>query len=166
MPQLNWKQIGIVAGFTLVCIALGAALYYLFFYTPEELPPDVVTPSEPNSLPIAGPSDVVPPTTLPPVLPTVTEQEITVIEPFPIEEQITEVAGGGLTRVTDIDFNTTPELQLAANGRDLVTYNEFEGTLYQLDENGNKTRLGQREYPNALANSEGTNFVFVLWSSA
>lgn len=142
-----WKKILMILGLIAITIGLGFAIYYVFFYVPptpvtvEEKPP--ITPI---TLPIAEPSEIKPKEEVTPITPTIPTKIVTEV-PLPPEVKPDKVAKGGVTIVTDLDYNPTPTISLNSSGNAINTYNSLTGEFYKIDADGNKVLLTDKKFP-------------------
>lgn len=133
------KRIIAAIGLLILVFLLGYLLYFLFFRkapvpTLENI--NVV----PGELPLAGPYEARPPT-----------EDLDALPTFPVAPglpptEVSEVAKGGPTQVTEISPNMAQSATLAANGQDLLYYSRYEGKFYRLAEDGQKKLLTDKAF--------------------
>lgn len=147
MQNLPWKKILLIIGFIIVTIALGYAIYYLFFRV-EPITPVQEEAGQISELPIAQPGEIIPgEITNEVVTPTVPTGPTVVSQvPVPPETTVDNVAQGSITTVTDLDYATTPFISLDSTGNNLYTYNQDTGEFYQLDQFGQKIKLTDKTF--------------------
>ena len=145
--EINYKKIGLIAGFVLLSILIGWAIYALFFSSTviEEPIATEDTATGGGNLPQAGIGsdlDVIGGSGggLPTIGDTGTgETEITA----------DNVAQGSITKTKTL--TETPGLAptLASNGANLFYYNRDDSKFYRLDKSGNITALSDKKFFNA-----------------
>lgn len=122
---MNYRKIGIVLLFVASVIVFGSLLYYFFFrnlITPGDTPPPVTNGSLPT--PTNGNISVVDNQNTRPELPSFSGNTINVTAP-------TDVAQGGLTKVTD--HGLTALKGVTSDIRGPRFYSEENGLFYRLD---------------------------------
>lgn len=129
------KKLLLTLLFIAVVIGIGAILYFVFFRQPTAptLPTEPTVPTVPTV----------------PGLPTAAEGVIVPGEVEPIEGlPISAIADGGLTATAEL-AQTIGASTLSADGRSINYYDQATGKFFRIDENGNKTELSSRKFPNA-----------------
>jgi Tol biopolymer transport system component len=143
--NLDWRKIGLIAGFIIVIIAVAYLLYFLFFTTPdeqiiieEETPdgqlPDTQRGEQPGITTDEGAENK-----------QIIAEKVIKIQAE--QSEIDFVAQGGITSVNDLDYNINQGIILAKNGNDLISYNPGQGKFYTIDNSGNKFELTDKVYP-------------------
>jgi len=149
--NLPIKKIALAALFTVVVVAAGFGIYYLFFRAPAEVVPEeeVVTP--PGGLPgvpaeglpgevVEVPGEV--------ALPGIAElpESVTKIE-APVSD-ISTVARGGITQVTTTFAQPLRDMAVPEGQNNPVLYDRVDGYFYSVNTFGTRTRLSDQRYPN------------------
>jgi Tol biopolymer transport system component len=140
---LPWKTIILVAGFVVLVAGIGLALYFLF-YQPLFTPPatEPIKPEGPTGqLPIAGQGKT-------PIAGNetstgnlATNNALITKTPTQPNQKPSDIAAGGLTKVTDILYGQTPSTSLDATGNGLMAYDAQTGKFYRLKTDGTKEDL-------------------------
>lgn len=137
----NTKKILLIAGFFLVCMAIGLTIYWLFFLPTPPTSIEPTTGIKPGELPVSGerpigeeqlPTNVEIPTITPP---------ITQVEPFEPSATVSEIANGGITRVNTLIQEKNNHLSIDSTGNNLLSYNSDTGEFYRLTSDGEKISL-------------------------
>ena len=147
LPQLNYKKIGIIAGFVLISLGLAAGIIYVFFFSgqPDELPPGFIAGlDQPGQLPGTGigrPGD----TTFP--VPDGTEPVT------PRNSQVLDqVAQGNQTNILPVNKSRVLDPTATRDGRDIAFYDPAQGQFFRLSSDGtNKTLLTDEKFFNVSA---------------
>jgi len=135
------KKILIIAGFLIVAVIIGYALYY-FFFNPPTRQPYVSTP----------PAQQVPPQTLPGIYNDNVNRRVTTegdlslpsIERVPVGSVISESARGGYTKVNKkLELGGYPTIFSDGN---LVYYDSTEGRFYKVGLNGVVSLLSSQKF--------------------
>ncbi|PIR94537.1 hypothetical protein COT97_00635 [Candidatus Falkowbacteria bacterium CG10_big_fil_rev_8_21_14_0_10_39_11] len=158
LPRLDLKKILMLLGFLFLVIIIGFALYYLFFKPTIPQPaPGETEPGQVGGLPLAGErtGEVVGPEGQ--IVPGVGERVLTRKPPVIPGATTSEYAEGGITVVDDLDTSATPFMSLDSSGNGLLSYNSDSGQFYQIENNGNKTLLSERKFPNVENVTWGEN---------
>ncbi|MAF13667.1 MAG: hypothetical protein CMI53_02110 [Parcubacteria group bacterium] len=145
MP-LNWKRILLVIGFILAVILFGYLLYFFFLkpVTPVTGPgPIVNTNVPPGGLPAAGVNVNIPTATnVNGALPSDLTTDLGPPPPVPPGvETASDVANGGLTKVTALTTSRSYQPTLAADGNNAIYYDKTTGLIYQINPSGKSTLL-------------------------
>jgi Tol biopolymer transport system component len=135
----KYKKIFLVIGFIAITALIGFTIYSTFF-RPAPTEPE---PSEEPTTPEGG-------------LPTAEEGEGQIVEeeegeitfPEEVREPVSEVARGGLTKVTELSETSTSNPALSQNGSDLKYYDKETGQFYTIDKNGNIQLLTEKVFHN------------------
>jgi hypothetical protein len=155
LRNIDWKKVGLIGGFLLICILIGVGIYTLFFkpvVTPigekiDEIEitqlPGVEPGTQPGITTGDKPGDYVYDLTS---KEDEAEKKSVIKIPGPTDEKIDEVAKGGITRVNTIDFEKTSKITLSNNGNDLISYNPDTGKFYELKTDGTKTPLTDKVF--------------------
>lgn len=149
----NWKKIGLICGFILVCLVLGYLIYFLFFKPTITPPTEVSEQGELGQLPGAkqgaqpGVTGGEIPAALAPEAPAPIKS-VTKIEAPALVSPAGEIAQGGVTKVATLDYQPATNLTLDPSGTQPITYNAETGKFYTIDNTGQKTLLTDRVYKN------------------
>ncbi len=144
MLNLNYKKIGLIIGFVIIIFIIGYALYAVFFKSEELVLPEAEqAQTETKGLPSAG---------------TKTGREIIgdAEGRLPAEEKTAELpeteidptAKGRATKTSVLSQSPSLSPSLAANGSDIVYYNQKDGKFYRLDSRGRAALLGDKKFFN------------------
>lgn len=142
LPQLNYKKIGIIAGFVVVSISLAIGIVYVFFFSgqEEQLPPGFIAGiDQPGQLPGTGtgrPGDTafpVPAGTAP-----VTPRN---------SQALDKVAQGNETNVLPVNKSRAQDPTPTRDGNDVAFYDPAKGQFFRLSSDGtNKTLLTDEKF--------------------
>lgn len=135
----KYKKVFLVIGFLATVVLIGFAIYSVFFRTPvTEVTPEETATSTGTGLPVAeeGTGQIVTET-----------GGVEVVLPE-LEEKPSEVAKGGLTKVTELSDAKVENATLSQDGSDLEYYNKETGQFYTIDKNGNATLLSDKVFYN------------------
>lgn len=144
--NIEWKKVGMIAGFILVVLLVGYFIYALFFKAPAPTPTEEERLRELGQLP--GAEVGVQPGIVPgaevegPGLPT---EKITKIE-APEAFVADTVAQGSITKVYDLDYQINSSISLDETGNNLVSYQRETGQFYKIQPDGTKQLLTDRIY--------------------
>lgn len=137
----RYKKLFLITGFLLVVCLMGFAIYVTFFkqVTPVTPPGEPGTEIPPGGLPIAGEGEgqIVPELPGGVVLPG--EAQPTVIS---------DIAKGGITKITELNDIKTQNPTMGGNGSDLQYYNKETGQFYKIDKNGDIALLTDKIFHN------------------
>jgi len=150
LQNFNWKKIGLIVGFILLCVAIGFVLYFLFFK--PTLP---IAPGE-KALPIGQlPSaekgaqpGVIEPAKPEPAKGEAMPKSITKIAPEVAPEVADDIAKGGVTKVATLSYEKTGKLFLDDSGNNALTYNPDTGKFNIISPDGTATPLLDKVYKN------------------
>jgi hypothetical protein len=142
LRNIDWKKTAIIFGFLAIVAVIGWLIYTLFFVTPT-VTPEKKTEQGVEQLPAGQlgkqPGEIVV---------TTTDDGVQKMPVVRIKAQPTvtpdEIAQGGVTRVTDLNYNQNKSISLAGN--DLLTYNSDTGKLLRINSDGTKEELSSRIY--------------------
>ncbi|MCK9578920.1 MAG: hypothetical protein M0Q92_00530 [Methanoregula sp.] len=145
--ELNYKKISLIAGFLLLCVLIGYAIYYLFF-KPAAVSPPVATDTTQGTrqLPSAqtgsgGGQAIGAGGQLP------TGQGATgETTKSPIATAPNETAMGGITKVSTLSDSQSFAATLSSDGNNLYFYDQTDNKFYRLDKNGQKTALSAKNF--------------------
>jgi WD40 repeat protein len=137
----RYKKIFFLAGFLLIVIGLGYAIYALFFrpsITPTVVDTGPVETSTGNGLPTAqtGTGQIVSPEGA---------SQLSG-EPGTTAAKADPTAQGGLTETAILTEQPTVGATVAGNGSDVQYYNSSDGKFYRTDKNGRATELSSKVF--------------------
>lgn len=143
LRDINWKKLGLIVGFLVICVGVGVLIYYIFFFTPAPAP--ITKPGEEKigQLPV-GKIGIQP--GLEVVAPGKEGLPTTPITKIKVKPEVRpdEIAQGGVTKVIDLDYSKNTSV--ASHGNELLSYNADTGKLYKVTADGEKTTLSDRVY--------------------
>lgn len=147
--EINYKKILLIIGFSAVVIALGFAIYFMFFKTTSVQTPidGQETPgSDTGQLPSSGSGDsgnIIGTDTGTGTLPGTGAQTDNNNVTAPMAD---DIASGGLTKIAALNNVNSFAPALAANGSDVVYYNKDDGKFYNINQNGVATLLSEKTF--------------------
>lgn len=130
------KRILLIVGFTASVIAIGGALYFVFFRAPQTAEEAPQAPEEGEVGVLPGELEGAPET-----IPGEEEEE-------PVLAEADEVAQGGPTQTTTLTQNDAENPTVNQEGN-ANYYDPADGRFYTIDEDGNVERLSDQQFPNA-----------------
>ena len=142
MWEVNYKKIALLAGFIILSIAIGWAIYALFFSSPktEVAPIDQATSAGDNGLPeadtgyepgiIGGQGGNLPTT-------DTLNQAV---------GETDKIAAGSITQVKTLTEDSVLAPSISKNGTNLFYYNKNDGKFYRVDKNGLITALSDKKF--------------------
>lgn len=135
----KYKKILAIIGFVIAVLTFASLIYFVFFYSPEEVPPEEgpVSTTTSGRLPDAEEGEEF----------STTTPEEQIPETEETEEQADEVAQGGITQTEKL--NEVPSLNPSLfpdDSGDLRYYNQEDGKFYRLKENGEIELLSDRVF--------------------
>lgn len=135
------KRILAAIGLLVLVFLLGWALYFIFF---REVPvPSLENINvAPGELPIAGPYEPREPSEVPDGAPSFPTAPGALIP----EAKVSEIASGGLTKISEISPLMAQDTTLAQGGQDLLYYSRYEGKFYRLNPQGKKELLSDKVF--------------------
>lgn len=150
MPKFTWKTILLIIGFIILVAIIGFAIYYLFFRVTITPPAEEISEEQLTQLPIPEKGEIVTGEPEISVTPETKEAPTKIITRAPVspETPINEVASGGVTVVTDLDYTVTTSISRDASGQNIITYNPDSGQFSSLTRTGQKQLLTQKTFPN------------------
>lgn len=133
LPELNYKKIALIVGFSLICI-LFAWLIYMFFFA------SMLAPVNKN--------------TNKPYEPEPTNRNLNSNGALPANKNINKattertrkIAPSGFSEIRKITKSSVKGASLASNGTDIIYYNRDDGKFYKINENGEKTLLSEKTF--------------------
>lgn len=131
LSNFNLRKVLIIAGFAVVVVGLGFAIYFAFFRIPAEEPvetPETQEGAQTGTLPTSGEA-----------------------ENKPGQQTETPTGTGVLPtaktlRVSDFAFSGAKDITMSENGRDLQYYDSESGLFYKVNENGSLTPLSNKKF--------------------
>ncbi|KKQ79625.1 MAG: hypothetical protein UT02_C0029G0005 [Parcubacteria group bacterium GW2011_GWC2_38_7] len=145
--NFNWKKIIMVIIFVLFVVVVGYLMYALFFKSPTPTPEQKTNTGEIGQLP--GGTIGTPPGTVTPgdggtgtVTPTEKITKITATTTSTPDI----IAQGGITKITDLDFQKNSSFTLDSTGNNIVSYQKETGLFYKIMPDGTKEQLSERVY--------------------
>lgn len=139
---MPWKRILAIVGFVGVIILLGVMIWFFFFRAVPPAPTPTPTPTPPAPLPIPG--AYVPPTQIPGVTPTPL--------PTPSQPQLPQTAEeskGGPVQTTEIETSRNISPHLASDGKNVVTFDSFDGSFYRVTPQGKVEKITDQTFTGA-----------------
>ena len=144
--NIDWKKVAIIIGFIAIVIIAAYFLYSLFFKGAETPPTELEKAIELGQLPgadVGVQPGIVPGEDITGIgLPTEKITKIEALESF----QADTIAQGGITKVTDLDYQANTSIQLDSSGNNLVSYQKETGEFYKITSTGEKKLLTERIY--------------------
>ncbi len=138
------KKIILAIIFIILIIALGTAIYLLFFKPLLSGPGQTgtTTPSGQGSFPTSGPGDSQ-------VQPNGSDTRLPGQDaPIAPIEEISPSAQGGITKAKKLNNSPTLNAKLSANGDKINYYNSNDNKFYYLDRSGKAVPLSDKEFHN------------------
>jgi hypothetical protein len=134
------KKILLVTGFVVTVLAIGMAIYIVFFKPVDELaqvkPERTTVPEEAGTLPSAGEA-----------VPSAEEQ------PNVIKETrlpgASEIAKGGITKTETLTVGGVTAPSLSSDGLSMAYYDKQDGRFYKINSDGDVETLSDKKFPNA-----------------
>jgi hypothetical protein len=128
------RQLLLIFLFILSIIAIGAAIYFLFFkgFTP-------LSPDDPTESPSYAD------------LPSAEEGAPSTYVPTPVSEleEADKIARGGITQTTELTSSDVSGVTVNTSGDGVNFYNPSDGRFYTIDENGELVLLSDKQFPSA-----------------
>ena len=133
LPELNYKKIALVVGFSLICLFF-AWLIYMFFFASMLAPVNTNTnePYEPDP----------------------TNRNFNANGALPTDKNINQAAiertrkiqPSGFSEIRKITESSVKGAALASNGSDIIYYSRADGKFYKIDEYGEETLLSEKTF--------------------
>ncbi len=139
---MNWKKILAIIGFIVVTLLMGALVWFFFFRGAAAPTPKPAPTPIPGTLPIPG-------AYVPPPSPGAPTQLPSEIPPQPALPQTAQEAQGGLVQTTQLIGNRTLSPQISSDGKNVVTFDSYEGSFYSIAPDGRTEKLTEQTFPGA-----------------
>ncbi|MFA6551605.1 MAG: hypothetical protein WCV41_03715 [Patescibacteria group bacterium] len=150
--EINYKKISLLAGFLLLSVLIGYAIYYLFFKTTVSVPVINNAVQNAGQLPSAqtgqGGSQA---TWTKGQLPAGEGTIKTSGENLPAEAIPDKIAKGGLTATLPLSDTKSLASTISGDGASLYFYDQTDNKFYRLDRNGQKIALSDKNFFDAQA---------------
>lgn len=140
--DLDWKRIGLIAGFIALALFFGWLLYYFVTRTDEPVEAPPITTAPPTRPPAGLPPSALRPTPIeipeaPPTIPTI-----------PSGPPVSPIATGGLVQAIPITSVGTRNIQPAPDGKTVTYYDRPSGKFFRVPPEGKPEALAEKSFPN------------------
>jgi len=149
LQNLSKNKPVLIIGFLILCIIIAGALYFLFFKSTTPPIPDIEEDGiTGDALPISGEREPGEGDVTTPDVQIPTGPEITRDDAFEPSTQVSDIARGDVTKITNLDGSKTDFIKIDSTGNKLLAYNKESGAFYKIDEEGNKVSLSGKTFKN------------------